>query len=207
MTYAVDVNEVIQPAKGDKDLLRIFSRSVLRKAFRENGRSTFVFSRLLSSLFATRSSLSKSFICTPSISHPTFSSPAAYTLTDFQKLRALRIPLLNDFKSTIICQISINKDVHHIEKSMTLIILCLDSSSPSFELLAVSCGTDDKDRYRSIFCRRRLDDDSMRAEKLMALEVDIGVCSLCFRLFPNYSCFAFSFVWHSGISSFFPLKW
>ncbi|KAM1135346.1 hypothetical protein EV2_045513 [Malus domestica] len=37
-----DVNEAVQPAKGDRNLLRIFSLSELREAFRENGRSAIV---------------------------------------------------------------------------------------------------------------------------------------------------------------------
>ena len=42
MIAATDVNKAVQPAKGDRDLLRIFSLSELRKAFRENGGSALV---------------------------------------------------------------------------------------------------------------------------------------------------------------------
>ncbi|KAM1208619.1 hypothetical protein ACFX2J_014253 [Malus domestica] len=42
MTAATDVNKAVQPAKGNRDLLRIFSQSEFRKAFRENGGSALV---------------------------------------------------------------------------------------------------------------------------------------------------------------------
>ncbi|KAM1872140.1 hypothetical protein ACFX13_006139 [Malus domestica] len=61
MIAATDVNKAVQPAKGDRDLLRIFSWSELRKAFKENDRSALVFSHPLSCPSATQIKLIKIF--------------------------------------------------------------------------------------------------------------------------------------------------